>query len=240
MKARNSFEDGSGSTPKAEPSRLGFNDHELLEQTPIRCNFRKISPPADAVMVVVRSMDASPTDSELVSALNRGDIAAFDALYDRYRDWVFTLAQRWSKNHEDALDVVQETFCYVARKFPGFELRAEFKTFLYPAVKNLSIAARRKRTRFTSGTDLLVRFAIEGFEPPNGDAPEDLRELFERLPEGQCEVLLLRFVDDFTLDEIAAALEIPLGTVKSRLHNALRALRDDPRTRHYFDLDAAD
>jgi RNA polymerase sigma-70 factor (ECF subfamily) len=51
------------------------------------------------------------------------------------------------------------------------------------------------------------------------------------LPLKQREVLLLRFVDGFSLDEIADALEIPLGTVKSRLHTALNTLRDDPRTR---------
>ena len=55
------------------------------------------------------------------------------------------------------------------------------------------------------------------------------------LPEAQREVLLMRFVDGLTLAEIAEALAIPLGTVKSRLHNALRALRDDPRVREYFE-----
>ncbi len=49
------------------------------------------------------------------------------------------------------------------------------------------------------------------------------------------EVVLMRFVDDLSLQEIAAALAIPTGTVKSRLHNALATLRDDPRTRRYFE-----
>ena len=54
------------------------------------------------------------------------------------------------------------------------------------------------------------------------------------LPEGQLEVVLMRFVDAMTLQEIADAIDVPLGTVKSRLHNALRILRRDPRTRRYF------
>jgi RNA polymerase sigma-70 factor (ECF subfamily) len=54
------------------------------------------------------------------------------------------------------------------------------------------------------------------------------------LPDEQREVLLMRFVDDLSLQEIAAALDIPLGTVKSRLHNALQVLRNDRRTRDYF------
>ena len=56
------------------------------------------------------------------------------------------------------------------------------------------------------------------------------------LPEPQREALLMRFVDDMSLAEIAAALSIPVGTVKSRLHNSLAALRRDPRTRAFFDF----
>src|SRR5688572_4393458 len=89
----------------------------------------------------------SPSDQDLIDALNRGDVRAFDALYHRYRDWVVRLAVRFTGSEEDALDVLQETFAYVFRKFPGFRLTASMTTFLYPVVKNLSIAARRKRTR---------------------------------------------------------------------------------------------
>ena len=91
-----------------------------------------------------------PSDQTLVDAINRGDVRAFDALYYRYRDWVVRLASRLTGNQEDALDVLQETFSYVFRKFPGFVLTASMTTFLYPVVKNLSIAARRKRTRMAS------------------------------------------------------------------------------------------
>ncbi|MEI8195402.1 MAG: sigma factor-like helix-turn-helix DNA-binding protein, partial [Phycisphaerae bacterium] len=56
------------------------------------------------------------------------------------------------------------------------------------------------------------------------------------LPSAQREVVLMRFVDDLSLEEIAAALAIPLGTVKSRLHQALAVLRCDPRVRGYFDI----
>src|SRR3954469_9659369 len=94
------------------------------------------------------------SDAELVRALNAGEASAFDALYFRYRDWVVRLARRFTGNDDDALDVLQETFSYVFRKFPGFVLTASMTTFLYPVVKNLSIAARRKRTRMAS-TDAL-------------------------------------------------------------------------------------
>ena len=62
----------------------------------------------------------------------------------------------------------------------------------------------------------------------------DLALALDGLPEEQREVLLLRFVDGLSLAEVAEAMDIPLGTVKSRLHNALTALRRDPRTREFF------
>src|SRR5258708_32692937 len=90
------------------------------------------------------------TDLQLIAAINGSDSRAFEALYLRYRDWVVALAYRFTGDNDLALDVLQETFLYFLKKFPGFVLTAQFKTFLYPAVKNLSIAARRKAERHQS------------------------------------------------------------------------------------------
>src|SRR6187402_1146577 len=92
----------------------------------------------------------APSDQQLIAALNAGDAEAFEPLYRRYRDWVVALAHRFTGDESLALDVMQETFLYLLKKFPGFRLTAQMKTFLYPAVKNLSIAARRKATRVQS------------------------------------------------------------------------------------------
>src|SRR6516162_9556790 len=93
----------------------------------------------------------SRNDQQLVARINAGDAAAFEVLYFRHRDWVVNLAHRFTGNEDLALDVMQETFLYLLRKFPGFHLTANLKTFLYPAVKNLSIAAARKARRFEGG-----------------------------------------------------------------------------------------
>jgi RNA polymerase sigma-70 factor (ECF subfamily) len=174
------------------------------------------------------------SDGELVAAINGGDAAAFEALYFRYRDWVAALAFRFTGDSDAALDVLQETFLYVLRKFPGFRLTANFKTFLYPAVRNLSIAARRKAQRYQASEEALKE--IENTPAPTGSEPGsgDLNVVLAELPEEQREVVLLRFVDGLSLNEIAEAIGIPLGTVKSRLHNALQTLRRDERTRDYF------
>ena len=177
------------------------------------------------------------SDAELVRAINGGETAAFDNLYYRYRDWVVRLARRFTGHDDDALDVLQDTFGYVFRKFPGFQLTASMTTFLYPVVKNLSIAARRKRHRHApaGGDDTALQGVADQSKIDPAQSRPELARVLEALPEGQREVLLMRFVDGMSLQEIAAALSIPEGTVKSRLHNAIRTLQTDPVVARYFD-----
>ena len=179
-------------------------------------------------------IDDPRSDEFLVEALNRGDNAAFEVLYRRYRDWVVQLAYRFTGNRDDALDVLQETFTYVFNKFPGFRLRAKMTTFLYPVVKHLSFAARAKSRRASPAPITDVE-APEVAEPAHSWRDE-LAAVVAVLPEAQREVLLMRVVDDMTLEESATALKIPLGTVKSRLHIAIQTLREDGRTRRYFEV----
>lgn len=174
------------------------------------------------------------TDLQLIAALNRGDAAAFESLYFRHRDWVVALAHRLTGSEDLALDVTQETFLYFLRKFPGFRLTANLKTFLYPAVKNLSIAARRRAARVQSSEAELAVIEQTAAAETLGVANNDLAAALANLSAEHREVLLLRFVDDLPLAEIAEAVNVPLGTVKSRLHHALEALRQDARAREYF------
>jgi RNA polymerase sigma-70 factor (ECF subfamily) len=173
------------------------------------------------------------SDQELIAAINNGDAEAFEVLYFRYRDWVAGLACRFTGDSDAALDVLQETFLYLLKKFPGFRLTANLKTFLYPAVRNLSITALRKRERYQSNE--AEQGQLERAAAPEAPAANHtVAQALAGLPEEQREVLLLRFVEDLTLQEIAEAMDIPLGTVKSRLHNALQALRADERTKEFF------
>jgi RNA polymerase sigma-70 factor (ECF subfamily) len=183
-----------------------------------------------------RSLDThkiETTDQELIAAINSGDESAFESLYWRYRDWVVNLAYRFTSDSELALDVMQETFFYFAKKFPGFKLTAQLKTFLYPAVRNLSIAACRHRNRWpqASAADLDELPSTD----PNPSVDDLLRAVLNGLSDEHREILLLRFVDGLSLGELSAALQIPLGTVKSRLHNGLEKLRQDSRTKKLFD-----
>ncbi len=172
------------------------------------------------------------SDEQLIERTNGGDVEAFGTLYERYRDWVYGLARRFTGDRELALDVLQETFAYLLKKFPGFELTCRMTSFLYPAVKNLSIAAVRKKRRYISPQDGVENTYIP--EPPAGETRAQLAEAMKGLAAEQREVVLMRFVDDMTLEEMAEALGIPSGTVKSRLYKALAKLREDARARNYF------
>lgn len=163
---------------------------------------------------------SEPSDLDLVQRANRGEVEAFEALYRRHRDWVMALAERITGEREDALDVLQDTFAYLFGRFPGFTLTAQLRTFLYPVVRHLALDRVRRR-RPSVDVDALA----DTLPAPPPSASGDLGRLLADMPAPQREVLLLRFADDLSLAQIGDALAIPVGTVKSRLHAALTALR---------------
>ena len=168
------------------------------------------------------------SDNALVARSNQGDAAAMKALYYRHREWVFGQALRYCENEDDAADVMQEVFSYFFCKFPGFELTSKLQTFLFPAIRNISLnLLRRKRRVVPIDSNQIERI-------PNGNglpsAGVQFYSYIETLNEEEQEILLLRFADDKSLKEIGKELSIPLGTVKSRLHRALSHLREVLKT----------
>jgi len=173
------------------------------------------------------------SDEELIKSANQGDAEAFETLYYRYRDWVYHLAWRFTGNEDEALDVLQETFTYLLKKLPNLRLTARMTTFLYPVVKHLSVAISRKNRRYISGDETLSELPAPVPKEAHGLGAA-LGTVLAVLPDEQREVLLMRFVDGMSLEEITAALNIPASTTKSRLYRALQTLRQDSRTRDYF------
>ena len=172
--------------------------------------------------------EAEVPDDELVRLANSGDASGFERLYLRHRDWVVRLAWRFARDREDALDVMQDAFAYLFKKFPGFELRAKLTTFLYPVVRNLALERARKGRRAVSFEDGNAPEPEAPAETGPADAGEGraaLADALRGLNDGEREVVHLRFTDAMKLGEIATVLAVPLGTVKSRLHSALARLR---------------
>ncbi|MEM7430758.1 MAG: sigma-70 family RNA polymerase sigma factor [Pseudomonadota bacterium] len=177
------------------------------------------------------------SDNELVALCNDGDAAdaqrAFETLYARHKDYVVRIALRFGADHAGALDVLQETFLYLLRKFPppgdGITLSAKLTTLLYPVAKNLTLTQTAKASRY-SGDDI----DPDSLEANDGNG-NDVEGLFAGLTAERREVLMLRFVDGLSLEEIATVLDIPKGTVKSRLHSSVQQLRNSPKTKDFFD-----
>jgi RNA polymerase sigma-70 factor (ECF subfamily) len=171
-------------------------------------------------------------DQELVARMNLSDERAFEALYENHREWVLRMAWRITDSQQLAEDVSQEVFRYFLNKFPGFELRCQLRTFLYPVVRNLSLTSLKGQKRFVGGEtgaafiDQLATTAGQGSEH------HDFHQIISGLSPDHREILMLRFVDGMTLPEIAVLTDIPLGTAKSRLHHALAALRSDPQLKN--------
>ena len=169
------------------------------------------------------------SDEALVAACNEGGsreaTQAFEALYLRHKDYVLRVALRFVPDMDTALDVLQDTFAYLLRRFPptgeGIVLAAKLTTLLYPIAKNTAITALRKSGRFPAAEDVVP----DDLPGPEGGDTTDIRGVLANLPGGQREVVKLRFVDDLSLAEIADVLSIPLGTVKSRLHFGIARLK---------------
>jgi RNA polymerase sigma-70 factor (ECF subfamily) len=166
----------------------------------------------------------------------RGDEDAFAALYHRHKHFAMAIAWRYVRDREAAADIVQDAFIYLIRKLPTLTLTSRMTTYLYPVVKNIALTSKRRKTMLSLG-DEGGSDAQESTSPSashEGAADFSIETVVELLPEHQREVLLLRFVDDLSMEEIALCLSIPVGTVKSRLHLALRTLREHPKAGELF------
>ena len=165
-------------------------------------------------------------DQSLIARANFGDEDAMRALYDTHKDFCVNLAVKYLDDRDEALDVLQETFKYLFSKFPGFVLTCQLRTFLFPVVRNLCLSRLRKKKPNVDSKVLDLQEAKE-LRDPEVDKIR-VSEMVANLGEEHREVILMRFADQMTLEEIAQKLCIPKGTVKSRLHNGLKKLRDNP------------
>ena len=181
------------------------------------------------------------SDETLVKTCNQGHpraaAAAFEALYLRHKDYVLRVALRFTSDIDTALDVLQDTFVQLLRRFPptgeGITLTARLTTLLYPIAKNTALTAQRKAGRFPVADDVTP----DHVPARPGREDEDIGRLLALLPPGQREALTLRFVDGLSLSEIAEVLGIPEGTVKSRLHGGIANLRASPLLADFFSIE---
>lgn len=184
--------------------------------------------------------EADPArDAGLVARARDGDRAAFDELVKRHEDRVYNMALRMLGNPDDALDLAQEVFLSAYRALKGFESKSLFSTWIYRVTVNRCRDELRRRStvKHTRPRPLAADADDPPMDPPSRAAsPAEAAIARESealvaaavaaLPEEAREALVLRDVEGLAYEEIAEVLEVPVGTVRSRLHRARCLLRD--------------
>jgi len=171
---------------------------------------------------------------ELIQRAKRGDRQAFGQLVERYQRRVVGVALAISHNQDDAIELAQGTFVRAFENLSKFESRSSFSTWLYRIAHNLTIDFRRREGRHVVLRGEDAETEIDRLPSQQGDSYGTLRrnELSARIrkaldqltPEHRA-VVLLREVEGLSYDEISDSLQIPRGTVMSRLHYARSRLR---------------
>ena len=167
------------------------------------------------------------TDAELIARCREGQRRAFDELIRRYERPVYNVALRMLRNAEDARDVTQSAFLKAFEHLHGYDPNYRFFSWIYRIAINEALDLRSGRRRFEAVDDSLPE---PGPGPDRSVGDDQLSRQIERViatmkPEYQS-VLLLRHFADLSYDQIAAALELPEKTVKSRLFTARQLMRE--------------
>ena len=176
-----------------------------------------------------------PTE-DLILRFQRGQPRAFEALYDRYKEYIYRIAFSVLRNREEAEDAVQEIFLDLLKALPAYDVHgpARFETWLYRVALNRARMRLRRKVLPSAEWDDLEE-GLERLPMPDSERPERvfivresaaaLWRAVDQLPETHRLPVLMRYRDGLTYDEIAALLGVRLGTVKSRLYNAHKKLQ---------------
>ena len=165
-------------------------------------------------------------DRDLVEAARKRDRGAYADLIRLRGDRLFALAQRILRDFERAEDAVQEALVIAWRDLPGLRDPDRFDAWLHRLVVRSCLAeAKRERRRIANLLVLPVDVQMPDDEFLSVDDRDQLERGFRRLPPEQRALLVLRHFEGRDLAEIAGILDIPVGTVGSRLHTAHRAMR---------------
>jgi RNA polymerase sigma-70 factor (ECF subfamily) len=172
--------------------------------------------------------DVNEEDAQLIDDTLAGNTAAFGQLVQKYQDRLFNTLVHLTGSYQEAEDVAQETFVQTYVKLASFQRRSSFYTWMYRIAFNLWITRRRRKAPVASIDEDRERV---GREPTDlSEAPVDRIEREERarqihaaigeLSEEHRTVLVLREMEDCDYETIADILDVPVGTVRSRLHRA--------------------
>lgn len=162
----------------------------------------------------------------IISRSQHGDQEAFAALFDHYKNLVFKTAYLMLDDANEAEDALQEVFMRVYKSLPDYDpAKAAFSTWLYRVTLNHCLNRRRKQSPIARSWDEMPAESLS--EPFTTDVADKelIWQAIKSLNDGQRAVVILRFYGELSYHEIGTVLDIPVGTVKSRLNLALKTLR---------------
>ena len=168
---------------------------------------------------------------KIIARARRGDADAFEQLVVAYRDQVFRLALRMCGSEADADEVAQEAFLSAWKALPNFRGESQFSTWLYQLTTHAAIDLMRREKRQIAADDITEVSAADPAPSPQQQAEQSeqreiVRDAILQLAPEQREVVVLRFMEELSYEEIGAVLKLPSGTVKSRLNRAKAQLKE--------------
>jgi RNA polymerase sigma-70 factor (ECF subfamily) len=172
-------------------------------------------------------MSAS-TERELVERCRSGDEGAFQELVDRYKDLVFALIARTIQDRSRSEDLAQEVFLRIHRGLPYFRGEARLSTWIYRIVANVCLQDHQRPSALSlDDRQAAIRVATAAADHQFGDLElrDRLEKAIARLPPQYRLLIAAHYLDGVQYDDLAEALQLPLGTVKTQLHRAKRQLR---------------
>jgi RNA polymerase sigma-70 factor, ECF subfamily len=218
-----------------------------MSATADRLNPKNLKYGSESVAMTGLPMVADASDLSLVRRVQRGERGAYDLLVLKYQHKVVKLVMRYLRNPADAEDVAQEAFVKAYRALPQFRGDSAFYTWLYRiainTAKNALAARERNPVSYEidlqgndDSTDMVSR--LKDPETPEGLAlTEEIRDTVNHaigeLPEDLRTAIVLRELEGMSYEEIAASMDCPVGTVRSRIFRAREAI--DRRLREVFD-----
>ncbi|WP_138494896.1 RNA polymerase sigma factor SigW [Paenibacillus pinistramenti] len=177
-------------------------------------------------------------DAGLVKLARKGNQRAFAELVDLYKDKVFHLAYRMLNNRHESEDIVQETFLRVYKNWDKYDENQKFSTWMYRIATNLCIDKLRKRKpSFSLDAELNDQDGTDGYSLIPGDnrTPESefllsetqqiIHQAIDGLPAKYKTIMILRYLQELSLQEIGDILNMPVTTVKTRVHRGREFLR---------------
>lgn len=178
-----------------------------------------------------------------IKKVKKGDQDAFADIVEYHKDKLFHLCYRMLGNREEAQDAAQEAFIRAYVNIHSYDTSKRFSTWLYRIATNLCIDRIRKKkpdyyldaeVAGTDGLNMYSQIAADQALPEEELEQVELQEFIQseilKLPEKYRTVIVLKYIDELSLKEISDILDLPLGTVKTRIHRGREALRN--RLRH--------